>query len=74
MKKLIQNIKDKTPKFNKRWGKFWTVVFVVSSSMIATGKIQNDTLYIVLSVLSGLATLYNAQKVEKDGESNGTGE
>ena len=74
MKKLIQKINAKTPKFNKNWGKFWTVVFVVSSSMIATGKIQNDILYIALSVMSGLATLYNAQKVEKDGEPNDSGQ
>jgi hypothetical protein len=70
--KLIDRIKAKTPKKNKLGVKVSTILGAVSLVVAESGIVDNrPVIKIALQVLSlklGAVAVYNAQKVEENGE------
>lgn len=70
--KLLERLKAKTPKKNKLGVKISTILGAVALSVAESGAVDNrPVIKIALEVLSlklGAIAVYNAQKVEEDGE------
>ncbi len=70
--KLLDRIKAKTPKKNKLGVKVSTILGAVSLAVAESGIVDNrPVIKIALQVLSlklGAVAVYNAQKVEENGE------
>ena len=69
---LIERLKAKTPKKNKLGVKVSTILGAVSLAVAESGIVDNrPVIKIALQVLSlklGAVAVYNAQKVEENGE------
>ena len=72
--KLLDRIKARTPKKNKLGVKVATILGAVALSVAESGVVDNrPVIKIALEVLSlklGAIAVYNAQKVEEDGQAN----
>jgi len=69
--KLIDRIKSKTPRRNKRIGKPLGVLGTVCGAILATGLVVNPIGLVALTVgaiVFGGGAVYNAQKVEDGSE------
>jgi hypothetical protein len=70
--KILDRIKAKTPKKNKLGVKVSTILGAVSLAVAESGIVDNrPVIKIALQVLSlklGAVAVYNAQKVEENGE------
>ena len=71
MKEIISRIGKKTPKKNRLIGKITTVLATASLVVAESGVVDNKPLLKlgleVFAAKLGVITLYQAQKVEKDG-------
>lgn len=69
---ILDRIKAKTPRKNKVIGQVTAVLGVVSLAVAESGAVDNRPMLKlgleVLSVKLATASVYNAQKVEADGE------
>lgn len=66
--KLIDRIKERTPRRHKSAGKIATTIGAVAGGVLATGLIVNPVGIVVLTVLTiafGSKAVYHAQKVEE---------
>ena len=72
--KFLERLKAKTPKKNKLGVKVSTILGAVSLAVAESGIVDNrPVIKIALQVLSlklGAVAVYNAQKVEEDGQVN----
>ena len=72
--KLLERLKARTPKKNKLGVKIATILGAVALSVAESGVVDNrPVIKIALEVLSvklGAIAVYNAQKVEEDGQAN----
>ncbi len=70
--KFLERLKAKTPKKNKLGVKVATILGAVALSIAESGAVDNrPVIKIALQVLSlklGAVAVYNAQKVDEDGE------
>ena len=71
---ILDRIKARTPKKNKLGVKVATILGAVALSVAESGAVDNrPVIKIALEVLSlklGAVAVYNAQKVEGDGQAN----
>ena len=72
--KFLERLKARTPKKNKLGVKVATILGAVALSVAESGVVDNrPVIKIALEVLSlklGAIAVYNAQKVEEDGQVN----
>lgn len=66
---LIEKFKAKTPKRNKRIGRFFTAIGVIAGTILTAGVVTAPlgvTILTVVSAVSGGIAVFNGQKVEEE--------